>query len=311
MGDVWQQLHAALVQTQGPACWVEVLGTQGSAPRQAGAWMVVWPTQPAVSSGAPVAPRCMGTIGGGHLEWMAQQQALAWLARGDHAPQEQRVALGPSLGQCCGGAVQLRMQLVCAADVPALRARLQSTCTDVVLFGAGHVAQALARVLVPLPFALHSVDSRADWLAQAQHAQTWPAAWQWEHSQPVHGAVATMPAQACVLVMSYSHQEDLDVVQACLQRQRTRGDVPFIGLIGSATKWAVFQRRLLVRGFSDAEIAHITCPIGVPGITGKEPEVIAVGVAAQLLQWQSQMHASARHLTRVCAGVAQPQQALA
>ena len=74
------------------------------------------------------------------------------------------------------------------------------------------------------------------------------------------------------------------MVAQCLLRQRERGDLPFVGLIGSKTKWASFSSRLRKRGFSDAELAHITCPIGVPGITGKEPEVIAVAVAAQLLQ---------------------------
>jgi xanthine dehydrogenase accessory factor len=63
-----------------------------------------------------------------------------------------------------------------------------------------------------------------------------------------------------------------------------RGDLPYVGLIGSQTKWAAFRHRLEARGFSGAEIAHVTCPIGVPGIRDKRPEVIAVGVAAQLLQ---------------------------
>ena len=89
---------------------------------------------------------------------------------------------------------------------------------------------------------------------------------------------------ARVLIMSFSHAEDLDIVAACLQRQRERGDLPYVGLIGSKTKWAVFRHRLEARGFTEAELAHITCPIGVPGIAGKEPEVIAVAVAAQLLQ---------------------------
>jgi xanthine dehydrogenase accessory factor len=69
-----------------------------------------------------------------------------------------------------------------------------------------------------------------------------------------------------------------------LQRQRDQKDLPYIGLIGSATKWATFRRRLAERGFSEAELQQVTCPIGVPGIEGKEPEVIAVAVAAQLLQ---------------------------
>ncbi|MBC7649548.1 MAG: XdhC family protein, partial [Vitreoscilla sp.] len=87
-----------------------------------------------------------------------------------------------------------------------------------------------------------------------------------------------------VLIMSFSHAEDLDIVAACLQRQRSQGDLPFLGLIGSQTKWASFRHRLAARGFSAVELSHVTCPIGVPGISGKEPEVIAVAVAAQLLQ---------------------------
>ncbi|MBE0590038.1 MAG: XdhC family protein, partial [Hydrogenophaga sp.] len=69
----------------------------------------------------------------------------------------------------------------------------------------------------------------------------------------------------------------------CLQRQRTTADLSFVGLIGSHTKWATFRHRLTERGFGDAELARITCPIGLPGITGKEPAVIAASVVAQLL----------------------------
>ena len=71
---------------------------------------------------------------------------------------------------------------------------------------------------------------------------------------------------------------------ACLRRLRERDDLPYIGLIGSKTKWATFRHRLEARGFTAEEMDRVTCPIGVPGITGKEPEVIAVAVAAQLLQ---------------------------
>jgi xanthine dehydrogenase accessory factor len=83
--------------------------------------------------------------------------------------------------------------------------------------------------------------------------------------------------------MSFSHAEDLDVVAACLLRLRQRGDLAFIGLIGSQTKWATFRHRLEARGFGAAELARVTSPIGLPGLRGKEPEVIAASVAAQLL----------------------------
>jgi xanthine dehydrogenase accessory factor len=105
-----------------------------------------------------------------------------------------------------------------------------------------------------------------------------------EHSNPVHAAVPDLTPNSRVLIMSFSHAEDLDVVAACLLRQRQKQDLPYIGLIGSATKWASFKRRLAERGFSEEECQQVTCPIGVPGIEGKEPEVIAVAVAAQLLQ---------------------------
>jgi xanthine dehydrogenase accessory factor len=107
-----------------------------------------------------------------------------------------------------------------------------------------------------------------------------------EHSEPVQAAVAGLAPQSRVLIMSFSHAEDLDIVAACLARQRAQADLPYIGLIGSQTKWATFRHRLEARGFSAAELAHITCPIGVPGIHDKRPEVIAVAVAAQLLQVQ-------------------------
>jgi xanthine dehydrogenase accessory factor len=84
--------------------------------------------------------------------------------------------------------------------------------------------------------------------------------------------------------MSFSHAEDLDVIAACLQRLRERDDLPYVGLIGSKSKWATFRHRLEQRGFGAAELARITCPIGVPGIQGKQPEIIAASVVAQILQ---------------------------
>jgi xanthine dehydrogenase accessory factor len=100
----------------------------------------------------------------------------------------------------------------------------------------------------------------------------------------VQAAVRDLAGGALVLIMSFSHAEDLDVLAACLLRRRERDDLPFIGLIGSKSKWAVFRHRLEQRGFAEDELARVTCPIGLPGIDGKQPEVIAVSVAAQLLQ---------------------------
>jgi xanthine dehydrogenase accessory factor len=256
-----------------PAVLVRVQATQGSAPRDAGTWMAVF------------ADALVGTIGGGHLEHQAIARARELLASlggpapSGAGPEYMRMALGPSLGQCCGGVVQLGLELVTAADLPALRQRLEVRRLPVALFGGGHVGHALAEVLARLPVALHWIDSREGIFPAAL-----PAHVVCEHSEPVQGAVASLAPGSRVLIMSFSHAEDLDVLAQCLARQRQQGDLPYIGLIGSKTKWATFRHRLEARGYSAEELAHVTSPIGVPGIEGKEPEVIAVAVAAQLLQ---------------------------
>ena len=251
-----------------PAVLVQVHATEGSTPRDAGAWM-------AVSAGDAV-----GTIGGGQLEYQAVQHARGMLAAQASDRTLMRIALGPSLGQCCGGVVHLRFELLTAEEAPALRTRLSATLQPLALFGGGHVGHALVEVMCRLPFSLTWIDSRDGVFPKAL-----PERVVCEHSEPVQSAVPSLAPQSLVLIMSFSHAEDLDVLAACLKRQREQSDLPYIGLIGSQTKWATFRHRLSARGFSAAELAHVTCPIGLPGIEGKEPEVIAVAVAAQLLQW--------------------------
>lgn len=255
-----------------PAVLVSIEQTRGSVPREVGTWMAVF------------AQGQVGTIGGGQLEWMALQQSRAALARGTAVAWEHSIALGPSLGQCCGGRLLLRHEPVSAAETPALSQRLTPCLTPVALFGGGHVGHALVRALEPLPFALTWIDSR-DQIFPSDLAPQVRA----EHSHPVHAAVADLPPGAHVLIMSFSHAEDLDIVVACLQRQRDRADLPFIGLIGSRSKWASFRHQLAARGFSPAELDQVTCPIGLPGITGKAPEVIAASVVAQLLLMASEV----------------------
>ena len=248
-----------------PAVLVQVSAVEGSVPREVGAWMAVF------------TDALVGTVGGGHLEFEAIDQARLLLESGGE--KKARIALGPSLGQCCGGVVHLRLECVAVQDMSSLKLRLQPVLQPVALFGGGHVGRALVQVLARLPFAVTWIDSRDGVFPQhVPHGVTC------EHSEPVQSAVRSLAAQSRVLIMSFSHAEDLDVLAACLQRQRDHADLPYIGLIGSKTKWATFRSRLSARGFTDAELGHVTSPIGVPGIAGKEPEVIAIAVAAQLLQ---------------------------
>ena len=244
---------------------VTVQASRGSVPREAGTWMAVF------------ANGFLGTIGGGHLEFQAIEHARHCLS-GKPCVSPVRYALGPTLGQCCGGEVHLQFEPVSPADLVALQTRLQPARTPLALFGGGHVGHALVQVLGTLPLHITWVDSRDEIFPLHLPEQV-----VCEHSDPVQAAVRALAPGSRVLIMSFSHAEDLEVVASCLLRQRLQADLPFIGLIGSQTKWATFRHRLEARGFTQQELAQVTCPIGIPGIRGKAPEVIAVAVAAQIL----------------------------
>lgn len=282
-------IHA---QSSWPQVLVRVTRTEGSAPREPGAFMQV-----GVRS-------LLGTVGGGHLEYQAIATARQWLTQGlasmPDAERTRRYPLGPSLGQCCGGVVWLTFDwLEDAAQAGKWHEKLAAPRIPLALFGAGHVGHALIYALAPLDFQVQWIDSR-DQASDAMmgiHANS-PAldAYSSLHwlarveADPVDAEVADLVAGTRVLVMSFSHAEDLDIIRACLHRNRPYLDrpmasrpLPFIGLIGSQTKWARFRHRLADFGFSQTEIAQVTCPIGLPGISGKAPSVIAASTVAQLL----------------------------
>jgi len=262
----WQRLHQRLELES--AVLVTVVRVQGSTPREEGAWMAV------------TAKGLIGSIGGGQLEFDVMAEARSALAEGGIISPLRRYALGPSLGQCCGGVVHVRLEWLDASQRNGLRQRLTpEPLMRVALFGGGHVGRAIAELFSRLPVALHWIDSRDEIFPTDLPGQV-----ETEHSDPVHAAVNDLAAGSRVLIMSFSHAEDLDIVAACLTRAREHDDLPFIGLIGSKSKWASFRHRLEARGFTEADLARITSPIGIPGITGKQPDVIALAAVAQLMQ---------------------------
>ena len=239
---------------------VEVARTQGSVPREAGTRMLV------------AADEAMGTVGGGHLELQAIADARSLLAGGAVA-RRQHIALGPSLGQCCGGALGLVFTPLAEAD-PASWLPAPPLFT-LQLYGAGHVGRAIVQLLAGLPCRVQWIDEREDQFPST----TLPAHILKVCVEPVQGEVAVAPPGAFYLVLTHSHALDLAITQAVLQR----GDFAYFGLIGSKTKRARFEHRLRERGVPDALLARLVCPIGLPGIPGKAPEVVAVAVVAQLL----------------------------
>ncbi|MFV5215556.1 xanthine dehydrogenase accessory protein XdhC [Azonexus caeni] len=307
MAADWVAPLAARLTAGEDVVLVTVAAIQGSAPRDAGTTMLV---------GASTTEL---TIGGGHLEWQATAHADRLLAGGGR-PQVVLYALGAGLGQCCGGVVWLAYEKIPASEAStwaqrsaalAGGARLQrrlaagdsastwqtgaaacatallggpedwhfvqdiaSVAFPVWIFGAGHVARALVRQLLPLGAAITWIDTRDDAFAGCDTAGLDIRATDLAESE-----VAQAPAGTFFVVMTHSHALDFSLCEAIFRRR----DFAYFGLIGSRSKRAGFERRFVDRGLDPARLGELTCPIGIPGIVGKEPAAIALAVAAELL----------------------------
>lgn len=326
----WLDALLALAPQATSAVLVTVASVQGSTPREAGAKMVV------------TAVGQFDTIGGGHLEMQACTVARAMLKPGTARRRLQRCALGPSLGQCCGGTVELAFERIEEQDHACLRALaaqrkagqdawrivaldgahdtllldaagrvlagpdqgqprfapdapcqllrddggkrwLVDPCriarAHLLLFGAGHVGAALVRALADLPCRVTWVDEREDLFPPML-----PANVNIECTDTPEAVVDAAAAGTSFLVMTHSHALDQRLAEAILRRD----DTLWFGLIGSRTKRARFEHRLRARGICKRRLQEMACPIGLSGISGKAPAVIAASVCAQLLQvWEA------------------------
>jgi xanthine dehydrogenase accessory factor len=307
------------VALRAPGVLVTVAIAEGSVPREPGAKMLV------------MREGFAGTIGGGHLEHRAIEMARAMLEQGG-APRLERFALGPSLGQCCGGVAHLVFEVADRDQVALLDARRNVDTVRVValdggwalfdggaihiagdpvpafdrtrgthvmsdpagrrwlvdpilaprahlmLFGAGHVGAAIVRSLAEMPCRVTWVDERDDLFPSVV-----PANVTVEATDTPEALVDAAAPGTTFLVMTHSHALDLRLSIAILSRPGSTQPRDWFGLIGSDTKRRQFEHRLRERGIDNARIDAMVCPIGLPGIAGKAPAVIAASCAAQLL----------------------------
>lgn len=267
-------------RVDGAAVLVTVEMVAGSAPRDAGARMLVRPNGD-----------FHGTIGGGALEWDALRMARDFFAP-DHEPVAvHEFALGPELAQCCGGRVRIRFERLERSDAGRVSElvsteRAERALTPLALFGAGHVGRALMLALAPLPFDIRWIDERPD----AFPTFVPPNATKVTTPSPAT-ELDVLPDGAFVLVMTHSHPRDLDIVTRALQLDR----FAYVGLIGSATKRARFENRMTEAGLPAAQRAKLVCPIGIPGLDGKEPATIAASTAASILLLREAVRNGANH----------------
>ena len=258
---------------------VEVTRTQGSVPREAGTRMLVSESE------------AVGTIGGGHLEFKALDRARAMLVDTTVGPASEHYALGPSLGQCCGGAVTLGYAVLDSGTLarwPAPRALF-----DLQMYGAGHVGLAIATLLATLDCDVDWIDERTQaWPQTTALGAPWPEHIRRVCVDAVESEVALARPGAYYLVLTHSHALDLRITQAIVQR----ADFGYLGLIGSRTKRQRFMQRFEQLGLDSDAVRRMHCPIGVPGISAKAPEIVAVAVVAQLLA-QCEITTAARMVT--------------
>src|SRR5690625_1721335 len=242
-----------------PAVLITVTGARGHTPREAGAKMVV------------SAEHTWDSIGGGNLEATAISHARQMIAAGTTGPQELHMPLNEHVltmhgRQCCGGEVHLLLE-----PMPAP--------VSIAVFGIGHVGYELARILARLPVQLHLADTREGFLTPARLSDVvGPAQVHTHHGPAPEVVLADLPPGAHVVIMTHDHAEDLVLCEAALRRP----DLGAIGLAGHTDTGARFRKRLAEAGHPDDVIARITCPVGLPQITGKTPAIIALSVAADL-----------------------------
>jgi xanthine dehydrogenase accessory factor len=257
------------VQKNGHCAFVRVLSTKGSTPRGTDAWMIV------TNQGFH------GSIGGGTLEWKVMAEAQAMLRKSE----ERRLldfVLGPDLGQCCGGRMQIEIEIHDEKSARQLEDRTE-TARQIYLFGAGHVGRALVLALAPLPFDVQWIDPRPNAFPAVTPANVTLI----QPEDPVAVVIEASPG-ALAFVMTHSHALDLAIIDAALRNR----NFEHVGLIGSATKRARFENRLREAAVDAARIAALICPIGVGGIASKHPASIAASVAAQILQLDSRLSAT-------------------
>ena len=250
----------------------ELTSVRGSSPRAQGTFMLV--------GGAGL----FGTIGGGALEYMVIAHARRLIANGQ-AEAAMDVPLGPEIGQCCGGRVEVKLSHADAARRAALLAQVATegaALPHVYVFGAGHVGRALAQMLALLPVQLQVIDTRRDELDLLGSDITARVV-----AMP-EVVVRQAPAGSSFVILTHDHALDFLIAQEALARR----DSPYIGMVGSRTKRARFSSWYIGEGGHAAALERLVLPIGRQGLGDKRPAVIAALAAAEIMvhigQWEAE-----------------------
>lgn len=244
---------------------VRVAGTKGSTPRETGAWMLVSTLT------------TYGTIGGGQLEYMAIDKARQALGKSGDASTMLDVPLGPEIGQCCGGRVEVEIRPgddELASGLIREAEREEAMLPHFYIFGGGHVGKAIAAAVALLPVHAIVVETRASELEGIV-----PGVETMLTPMPEE-AVRAAPAGSAFAILTHDHALDFLIVAEALKRR----DAAYVGMIGSKTKKATFRSWFLkVADGTEEEFSHLVSPIGGEAVRDKRPAVIAALAAAEIM----------------------------
>lgn len=254
--NAWQEI-ARLVGTGTDVVVVTVAAARGSVPGEAGAKMLV--TRDGLQG---------GTVGGGRIEARALAEAAELLGSSEESTRLACWNLQRDIGMTCGGEMTLLFERISARPP-----------WHIAIFGAGHVVQALVPVLLPLSCRIDVIDTRADWLVRLPAATNLAT----HHLASFEDGVALVSGRSFVLSITKGHASDVPVLREVLTKHP---GIPFLGVIGSASKRAALLRDLREAGLAEDLLEKITCPLGLP-IGGNDPHEIAISMAAQLLEKRS------------------------
>lgn len=241
----------------------ELTAVRGSSPREQGTFMLVGPDA------------IFGTIGGGALEYMVIDHARRLIAEG-RVEEAMDVPLGPEIGQCCGGRVEVKLCHADAALREQLRLRVaaeEARLPHVYVFGAGHVGRVLAQILALLPVKLEVIDTREDELALL------PQEISRRRVAMPEAVVRSAPEGSAFVILTHDHALDFLIANEALART----DAAYVGMVGSKTKRAKFSSWYLEQGGDPTRLERLILPIGAEGLGDKRPSVIAALAAAEIM----------------------------
>ena len=248
-----------LLEAHTPFVSVIVVDTNGSVPQDVGTKMLV------TADGL-----FHGTVGGGTIEKRAIEEALSLLRDNDSKRRTHFVnwSLSKDIGMTCGGQVKLFFE------------RYNVDPWWIVVFGAGHVANALLHLLVKLECRVMCIDPRPEWLARLPDCPNLEKIC----ADDMPSQVCQLPNNAFVLLITMGHSTDMPILIDIL---KTR-DFPYLGVIGSAAKAERLKRDVLEAGLPESATKSFICPVGI-NIGTNHPQEIAISIVAQLLETRDRL----------------------